>query len=174
MLVIDQMIEGSVVYADSFKINKDNFTLKIPHKGTALMNISIPQSNIRNLMMVAEEGLIRLNIEGATTQFGGTPLNDRLQAFYHGNDSVASLFRQIDNQTRDDSITPEMRKELGQKRTQLLDENTDRIVAFIRENVDNIVGEYYFITHYITFSLDRKLELSSFATERLKQEFGLK
>jgi hypothetical protein len=184
-LVVMQQIDGKVVYFDSIKINKDNFLLKIPYKGQGLLNISIPQSNVKDIMMAAEEGIIRLNIEGTKTHFGGAPLNDRLQAFYQGNDSISSLFQQISKENESlaniNPDTPQMRKEFIEKseelrlrRSQLITENTNRIIAFIKENVDNPVGEYYFMTHYTTFPVDLKLELNSFATEKLKSVFGLR
>jgi hypothetical protein len=184
-LVVSQSIDGSVVYTDTVKIKKDNFTVEIPYKGPGLMNVSIPNSNVGDLMMAAEKGKIQLNIEGTRLHFGGTPLNDRLQAYYQGNDSVSLLFQQLNKeyelQNQANPATPRMKAEfqkkndeLQQKRSQLLKENTDRIVAFIKENVDNPVGEYYFMTNYITFPLERKLELNGFATDKLKRAFGIK
>jgi hypothetical protein len=175
--VVSQKIDGSNVYSDTTKIQKDNFQLKVPYKGQALVNISIPESNVRDIMVVAEEGKIQLNIEGVKVHIGGTPLNDCLQAFYDGNDSVALLFKQLDDdyasQSQTGKPTPKINEEYQQKRLQLLKENTDRMIAFIKENVDNPVGEYYFMTQYITLPLDRKLELNSFATEKLKKAFGI-
>jgi len=186
--VVTQKIGGAVVYSDTMKIKKDQLLLNIPYKGTALMAVSIPESNINDIMMVAEEGQIQLNIDGVKTSMGGTPLNDRLQAFYLGNDSVSALFQQLEkdrsafsSQPVPAKLTPKMEEELKQKRgeflqrrTQLLNENTDRIIAFIKENIDNPIGEYYFMTTYITLPLDRKLELNNFATEKLKRESGIK
>ena len=182
--VVCQRIDGTVVYADTIKIKKEQFLVDIPYKGPALINISIPGSNVNDIMLAAEEGNIQLAIDGLKPSISGTPLNDRLQAFYQGNDSVSLLFQQWDkdyellNQT-----DPALQKkaefqqksdELRQRRTQLLISNTDRLVAFIKENVDNPVGEYYFMINYITFPLDRKLELNAFATDRLKKEFGIR
>ncbi|MCL1933161.1 MAG: DUF4369 domain-containing protein [Candidatus Azobacteroides sp.] len=186
-LVIHQQIDGAIVYSDTTKIKKEQFQLKIPYKGPALIFVSVPESNINEIMMAAEEGIVHLDIEGAKSHIGGTPLNERLQAFYNGNDSVSLLFQQLDKETSDfelqnkpASLTPKMKAELQQKRdefhakrTQLLIANTDRIIAFIKENVNNPVGEYYFMTNYITLPLERKLEMNSFATEKLKKEFGL-
>jgi len=181
--IVHQLIDGSIVYADTVKIKKDQFLLEIPYKGPGLLNISIPGSNVKDVMLAAEEGKIKLNIEGDKSHFEGTPLNDRLQAYYLGNDSVSLLFQHLDNeriafysQPRPAKLTPKMLEEFQQKgdefnekRAQLLKENTDRIVAFIKENVDNPVGEYYFVTNYIIFPVDRKLELNGFATEKLKR-----
>ena len=181
-LVVFQNIDGQVVYTDTIKIKKNNFTLGIPYERPALLDIStVPQSNINNIMMIAEKGKIQLNIEGSKVHIGGTPLNDRLQAFHNGSDSVSLLFVALDEeysiQGDTEPLTPELRKkrneEYRQKRSLLLKENTDRIVAFIRENVDNPVGEYYFMTNYIMFSMERKAELISFATDKLKKEFGI-
>lgn len=183
-LVVIQSVDGSNIYSDTTKIKKDHFLLNIPYKGQALLNISIPESNIKGIIMVAEEGKILLNIEGDQSHFEGTPINDRIQAFYHGNDSVSLLFREIEKEyallVRSNQSDPKMKdefqkksEELRQRRSQLLDVNTDRIVAFIKENVDNPIGEYYFMTHYRTFPIEIKLKLGSFATEKLKKEFRL-
>jgi hypothetical protein len=184
-MYISQKIDGSVVYSDTIKIRKDNFLLEIPYKGPALMNVSIPGSNVDGIMMAVEKGKIQLNIDGIKLHFGGTPLNDRLQTFYQESDSISLLFQQLEKERelhiKTDPVTPQMKaefqkekEEFRRRRTQLLIENTDRIVAFIKENVDNPVGEYYFMTNYITFSMERKLELNSFATEKIKKEFGWK
>jgi len=183
--VVTQMIDGSVVYTDTTNIKNDQFVLKIPYKGPALIDVSIPNSNLSNVMMAAEEGKIQLNIEGDQLHIGGSPLNDRVQAYNQASDSVSLLFQQLNKeselQNQANPTTPKAKaefqkknEELRQRRTQLLKENTDRIVAFIKENVDNPVGEYYFMTNYITFPVERKVELNSFATEKLKKAVGVK
>ena len=176
--VINQNIDGAVVYADTLKIKKNSFKLDIPYHGPALINISItPQSNINNIMMAAEEGTIQLNIEGNKVHFGGTPLNDNLQAYYHANDSISLLFQELqkeyDLKIKDGQFTSDFNEEFRSKRIKLIRENTDRIIAFIKENVDNPVGEYFFMTNYINFTIERKLEMDGFATEKLKKEFGI-
>jgi len=176
--VIVQKKDGVVTFSDTIKIRKDKFVLEIPYDGPALIDVSIPGSDVRDVMMAAEEGKIQLNFDGTKPQIGGSPLNDRLQAFYLGNDSVSLLFQQLDKDfqalNQNGKVTPQQENEYNQKRSQLLKENTDRIIAFTKENVDNPVGEYYFMTTYITFPIDRKLELNAFATPKLKQAFGIK
>lgn len=176
-LIVDQKIDGALVYSDTAKIKKANFTLKIPYEGPALLWIYIPESGIDDIMMVAEEGKITLGIESTKPTFGGTALNDRLQAFNQASDSVSTLFRQLDDnyqlQTQAGSITPPVAEEFRQKRRKLLKENTDRIIAFMEENIENPIGEYYFLTNYLLFPLERKLELNRFATDKLKKEVGI-
>lgn len=186
-IIVSQQIDGVTVYTDTSKIKKDHFVMEIPYKGQALLNLSIPTSNVNDILMASEEGKIQLDINGTKPHLGGTPINDRLQAFYLGGDSVSSLFKQLateenafDQQSMAAPANAKMKaelqkkgEELRQKRQQLLKENTDRIVAFIKENVDNPIGEYFFMTHYITFPVDRKLELNAFATDKLKKAIGI-
>ena len=176
-LIINQMIDGIIFYADTIKIKKEQFLLELPYKGTSLMNVYIPESNINNIMMAGEDGKIELNIDGIRAHIGGSPINDRLQFFYQENDSVSQLFKQLEEEyeikTNPNALTSQKRDEYIQKRTKLLIENTDRTIAFIKENVDNPVGEYFFMTHYITFPQDRKSELNGFATEKLKKAFKI-
>lgn len=171
-LIINQSIDGSVVYSDTIKIGKDQFVLKIPYKGPALINVSIPESNVKDIMMVAEKGTIMLNIDGIIPHLSGTPINDRLQVFYLENDSVSLLFKQLEDeyelQYRANPQSIQIREDFRANRSQLLKENTNRIIAFIEENVDNPIGEYYFMNNYITFPPERQLELLGFATDKLK------
>ena len=176
--VVIQKVDGKTVYADTVKIKNNNFLLKVPYEGPALLNISIPNSGVRDIMMAGEEGKMQLNINGVKTHIGGTPLNDRLQAFYNEGDSVSLLFDESDKEyelimsaEKHDSKRVE---EFMQARTQLRKTYTDRLVAFIKENVDNPVGEYYFMTNYITFTPERRAELDSFATEKIKKELIVK
>jgi len=173
--VVTQRIDGMTVYTDTLKIKKTNFLLKLPYEGQALLDVYILESNVYNIMMASEKGKIQLNIEGTKPYFGGTPLNDRLQAFYLGNDSVSSLFNESDKEyeliMNTGQYDPKKIEEFNQKREKLLIENTDRIIAFIKENIDNPIGEYYFSVNYITFIPERKAELRSFASEKLKKTF---
>jgi hypothetical protein len=177
-LFVTQKIDGVAVYTDSTKIKRDLFSVELPYKGPALISVSIPESNINEIMLAAEEGKIQLDIDGVKPHLSGTPINDRLQAFLQQGDSISLLFQQLDkeyeSQSKTAPFTPTMNEDYRQKRSQLLKENTDRIIAFIKENVDNPVGEYYFMTNYITFPVERKLELNSFATPKLKNAFGIK
>jgi len=176
--IVTYQVEGRTVYTDTVIIKKDNFSLKIPLEGKGLINIAISETRIRFLMLAAEKGKVNLTFDGLKPYFSGTPLNDRLQAFYNGNDSIYSLYSELNKEyeliSGTDKYSLQKDEEISKKRTQLLIENTDRIVAFIKENVDNPVGEYYFMTNYLTFPPERKLELNSFATEKLKKEFNIK
>jgi len=166
-LILVQSLDGNTVYTDTVKIKKNNFTLHIPYEGTAIVNISIPKSNIKDFLLAAEKGIIQLNIEGEKVFIGGTPLNDRLQTFYSESDSISLLLRELDRGIIQQD-TPQAYEEYRQKKSALLKENTDRIIAFIKENIDNPVGEYYYMTNYIILP-ERQLEMRSFATEKLKK-----
>jgi hypothetical protein len=174
-LVVTQRIDGMTVYTDTLKIKKTNFLLKLPFEGPALLDVNILESNVYNIMMASEKGKIQLNIEGTKPYFSGTPINDRLQAFYLGNDSVFLLSKEYEKEydllRSTENFTPKVKEEFDQKLDQLLSDNTDRIIAFIKENIDNPIGEYYFSINYITFIPERKAELRSFASEKLKKEF---
>jgi len=177
MFIVSQKIEGKVVYSDTIKIKKDNFLLKIPYEGPGLLNISIPEAKIRNVMLASEKGKINLDFDGVKSYISGTPLNDRLQAYYLESDSVSLLFSNLESELAlikdTKQFTSKMEEEFAQRRKKLLIENTDRIVAFIKENIDNPIGEYYFSIYYITFIPERKMELNSFASEKLKKEFRI-
>ncbi|MDR0796096.1 MAG: DUF4369 domain-containing protein [Tannerella sp.] len=177
-IFVVQRIDGAIVSTDSAKIKKEQFSLNLPYKGAALMTVSIPESDVNEIMMASEEGKIQLNIDGVKPRIGGSPVNDRLQAFLQQSDSVSLLFQKLDNdynsQNKTGTLTTQLTDDYRQKKSQLLKENTDRIIAFIKENIDNPIGEYYFMTNYILFPMDRKLEMNGFATQKIKDAFGIK
>jgi hypothetical protein len=176
-LVVSQKVDGVEVYADTVKIKKDELKLKIPYEGQALLFVSVLDTQFREVMLAAEEGIVSLNL-GDKVSFGGTPLNDRLQAFNLESDSVSQLFTQMEANyeqlTKQGLATDEASKQYVEGRRKLLKENTDRIIAFTKENVENQVGEYYFIINYYMFPLERKLEMNLFVTEKIKLALNLK
>jgi heat shock protein HslJ len=175
--VVTQKIDGNDVFTDTLKIKGNTFSVKIPYDGQALLFVSIPETNVNDVMLAAEEGIISLNINGHDVTFGGTPLNDRLQAFNFGTDSVSQLFTKLDEKyqqlEKDGLATAETNEQYTIDRRQLLKENTDRIIAFTKENVDNPIGEYYFYNNYYMYSLERKLELNLFASDKIKKQLGI-
>jgi len=183
-IIIVQNLDGVIFYSDTIKIKKNNFTLNIPYENDALLDISIPESDFFGVLMVAEKGKIKLNIDGGKAHISGTPINDRLQAFNAGSDSVSLLFKNLEKEYAEQaSFEPKNQKERDEisklyneyrnNRTQLLVENTDRIIAFTKENINNPIGEYFFMTNYIFFPADRQLEMKSFATEKIKKELRI-
>jgi len=175
-LIVVYKVDGRFISEDTTKIRKNNFSLKIPYEGQGLLDISIPESKIYSIMMAVEKGKAQLKIEGDKPYISGTPINDRLQAFNLGSDSVSLLFDALDKELDlirvSGSYTSEINDEFRERRMKLLRENTDRLITFVKENVDNPVGEYFFMTNYIMFPEHRQTEMRSFATERLKKEFG--
>jgi len=165
--VIAQKIDGKVVYSDTVKIKKKNFVLRIPKQGNTLLTTRVLESRVSDVIMAVDGEQSQLIIDGNKTYISGTPINDDLQAFYNGNDSVTSLIAQLSQEYKDDPAL------LRQKRNLIYKENTDRIIAFIKKNVDNPVGEYYFLTNYIMFPDARKEEMHSFASKKLKKELRL-
>jgi len=182
-IAVCQKIDGVIVYSDTTEIKKNSFTLGIPYKGAALLYVSIPESDIFEIMMAAEEGKVQLDIDGVKAKIGGTPLNDRLQTFYNGSDSVSLIFKQLEKEFElENQAIPQNAKERDEadkryldyreKRNQLLIKNTDRIVAFIKENIDNPIGEYYFINNYILLPREIQLEMDKFISEKLKRDYS--
>ncbi|MDR3339381.1 MAG: DUF4369 domain-containing protein [Candidatus Symbiothrix sp.] len=175
-MVLTQKTEGEVVYADTVKIKKGNFRLDIPYENSALLFVTIPNTAITNVMIVAEEGKVFLNIDKEKVSIGGTPLNDRLQVFYNGNDSVSQLFKQLEEKYvklgEEGLSTPETGIQYSEARSLLLKENTDRIIAFTKENIDNQLGEYFYVSNYFMSPLERRLEMNLFITDRIKKQLG--
>ncbi|MDR3218758.1 MAG: DUF4369 domain-containing protein [Dysgonamonadaceae bacterium] len=173
---LTQKIEGETVYADTVKIKKGNFRVDIPYENAALLFVTIPNATLMNVMIVAEEGKVSLNIDGDKVKIGGTPLNDRLQTFYNGNDSVSLLFNQLEEKYsklgEEGLATPETGIQYSEERNQLLKKNTDRIILFTKENVDNQLGEYFFVSNYFMSPVERRLEMNLFMTDRIKKQLG--
>ncbi|MDR1763302.1 MAG: DUF4369 domain-containing protein [Dysgonamonadaceae bacterium] len=151
------------IYTDTLRIKKDHFTVKLPYEGPALVFVSIPKSDNRfRQILVAEEGKVSLAIDSNKSVIGGTPLNERWQVYNNESDSISELFARLDRDGKlaeDTTIT----------RRDLLRINTDRIIAFTKENIDNPIGEYFFINNYTMMPEERRLEMNLFVSEKLKK-----
>jgi hypothetical protein len=175
-MIVIQRIDNAIKYSDTIKIKKHSFKLNIPYDGPALLFISVPDSKLQDVIIAAEEGSVSLNIKGGKTLISGTPLNDRLQTFYNASDSVSQLFAQLDEkfvELQNDSVfASEMATQYMLDRRRLIKENTDRIIAFTKENIDNPIGEFYFVNNYFMYSEERKMEMNLFMTDRIKKLLG--
>jgi len=178
-IIISQKVDGETTYSKVSTIKGDNFSLDIPAQKDALLFLVIPESDINEIMLAAGEGgsIIHVNIDGEKVNFSGTPLNDKLQSYIQATEAVSASFEKLDNDFSQlqeaGNLTTEAIENHKLERSQLLKENTDRIIAFIKENVDNPVGEYYFVNNYVMFPIDRKQEMQSFATDKIKKSIGI-
>lgn len=168
-LVITQRIDNTVVFSDTVLIKKKNFVLHIPDRGMSLLTVRIPKSMVNDIIMATEgeQGLLLIDENKPT--ISGSPINDRLQDFHNGNDSVFSLLNQLDVEF-ETLNTPNMYNEYVSKKTLILTQNTDRIIAFTKENIDNPIGEYYFLINFPVFPYERRSEMYEFATDKLKDQ----
>jgi hypothetical protein len=172
-LFVAQSIDGEQIFTDSVKVKKRNFKFKIPYRGPAIVMISAPNTILQSVFFAAEEGIISLNVNGEKVSFGGTPINDKFQAYRNEADLVSASFKEIDNKyallSNDPKADPKALDELLEKRRQLIKSNTDKILVFTKENIDNPIGEYFFLSNYIIFPMERQLEMNLFASEKLKK-----
>jgi hypothetical protein len=172
-ILVTQSIDGEQIFSDSFNIKKQNFKFKLPYKGPAFVQISVPGVNLQNAFFAAEAGIITLHIDGSKVNCGGTPVNDRLQAYRNESDSVSNLFKAIDDKFASLQNEPKADQEaldaLVVERRALIKSNTDRTIAFTKENIDNPIGEYFFMSNYIIFPTERQLEMNLFASEKIKK-----
>jgi len=160
--------DKGMVYSDTFKIKGEHLSLKLPYDGPAIISVSIPKSENNFItLLAAEEGKVTLEIDGNSNQIGGTPLNERWQEFRNASDSVSNLFKRLEQDgylAEDSTIT----------RSDLLRMNTDRILQFVKDNIDNQIGEYLFINDYNMMPMERRLEMNLFVSDRIKEIMNLK
>ncbi|MDR1719406.1 MAG: DUF4369 domain-containing protein [Dysgonamonadaceae bacterium] len=176
-IIFRKSVDGNALINDTLKIQKSAFAWKGSVKAPEVRNVLLPETGAESFLVVLEKGDITINIDGDTALVGGTPLNEILQARVTQNRQNMRQLMAIDNayMAKADSmkVTPEEEAAYQAERTALIVQNTDNIIAFIKENIDNVVGKYFFMKHYLYFPRERKDQLKAIATDDLKALYGI-
>lgn len=178
---VEQTLRGEVIFSDVTKIKNNKFKLSVPYTKPAVMSGIVSDVNNKTLnrfiFVTEEEGKIDININGNKVSVTGTPLNDRLQDYLQVSDSMGQLLDALNDKYRhyfdEKTATQEIRDEYQTERTRLVEENTDILMNFMKENIDNPLGEYYFMVYYIMMRPEDKERMTAFASDEIKEKMGL-
>lgn len=172
-LVIQQTANNQIVAVDTMTIQSGKFSFKGNIDSVAIKNVFSPDtSSLMPFVFIVEKGTITVEITDNTAKIGGTPLNDKLQAFNDkfmsntkkGHDLIAGYTKKQEAGIATEQDETSLRETLSE----LAKENTTMMVAFAKENIDNILGEYCFMSYYFRVDSQTREEMNSFATPKIK------
>lgn len=177
--VVEQNSYGEIVFIDSTKIKKDKFSLKIPFAEPLVMYGEFPGTDIPRFMFMTEsEGILNVQVKGDKAIISGTPLNDKHVEFQEKISSFDKLSTELVDKYFGENATEESLDERKEKymaeSASLEKERMDYLYNFIKENIDNPLGEYYFMITYPFAGKEEREILNSFAPKKLVESMNLK
>lgn len=176
-VIFRNVMDASATVDDTITIKKRAFKWKGSVETAEVRIAVIPSVRVESFIVVLEEGTITVDVRGNRAFVGGTPLNDKIRERNRQNQSIVDRLNEMDQAYRERTesgtpLTPQEEETYRTERYALLVKNTDDIIAFTKENIDNVVGKFFFMKYYQGFPPERKAEMMSFATDELKAIYG--
>ncbi len=172
-LIIEHSINNNLAESDTVVIKSNAFKFEGVFDSVVIKNVYSMDMDVMPFVFITEKGNITVDIKNKVAKIGGTPFNDKLQAFNDKfqavNDKGQALIAEFNKKTADSTATAEDEIELRANLSQLANENTKTMVDFARENADNILGKYCFMTYFFRVTPAIQEEMKSFATPEIKK-----
>jgi len=160
-------IDSAVIKNGKFKINLDNIDKGL---GVGYVVFKEPVENVANgISVILEEGKIKMTID-STFKVTGTPLNDKNQQFFDMITDASKKGVEIQKKMQQASDETE-RQTYMDEMDKLSTESNATLFQFIKENMSNQMGEFYFRQFIQAFNLEQFEELLSVARPEYKQQF---
>lgn len=150
-----RMDRGSYQDVDSCEVIHGNFQMSGPLDSVMCVSIFMGETysnNNRPILLVLEQGDVKVNIDYASVRAEGTPLNDKLYRFLASRDSIGMLLTdpnltQIGMMVDGYSAkTIQARMQQVQKDNQKLYDALNELEAnFVEDNYDNVLGVTWFL-----------------------------
>lgn len=172
-LVVQKIANSQIVSTDTLFIGDGKFSFKGDVDSTSIRNVySTDTLGLMPFVYVVEKGNITIEIIDNVAKVGGTPLNDKLQVFsdqFNANTQKGqSLIAEFAKKQEEGALQEEEEAKLSEALSKLAKENTAMMVAFAKENIDNILGEYCFTSYYFLVDSETKAAMREFATPKIK------
>ena len=177
-LISQQIANSLIVSSDTILVESGKFSFTGSVDSVCLRSVYSPDiEGFMSFVYVVEPGNITIEINDGLLKIGGTPLNDKLQEFNNKflvNQKIGrDLITEFSKKQEAGTTTPEDEAELGEILSKLAQENTTAMVSFAKENIDNILGEYCFLSFYIYVDPQTREEMNSFVTPKIKALLNL-
>ena len=177
-LISQQIADSKIVSADTILIESGKFSFTGIVDSVCLKSVYSPDiEGVMPFVYVVEKGNINIEIKDGLVKVGGTPLNDKLQEFndkFMVNQKIGrDLITEFSKKQEAETATQEEEDELRETLSKLAAENTATMLSFAKENIDNILGEYCFMSFYIYVDPQTREEMDSFATPKIKALLNL-
>jgi peroxiredoxin len=163
-------IDSAVITGGQFRFDlKDN----VPGLPLAYLVIKDAPRNIANGITFAyEKGSVKVDID-STARVSGTPLNDKVQSLSDKLAPFASKMKELGKKM--DAATDEAEQQQYYGEIKKLDEEEGTILfGFVKENIKNKLGEYYFLGYSDMFTEEQSAELLAEASPEIQAKVNEK
>lgn len=110
------------------------------------------------VMVVVEPGKIEVAMDSITT-IKGTPVNNDYQTYQTQWEEFGKTMMDFQNQAMKDTTNEELFKELRKQAESKREDLKASLFDFVKKNIKNQVGAYYFLNNFGMFNFDQQTEL---------------
>ena len=158
---------------DTTTIENGTFSFKGKTDSIAVRFISVAAENQHPALFILEAGNIEINIDSVPT-IKGTPMNDQYQIFANKSEEVnkklVALGSQYQTAVSNNTITPELMEKLQSEGKSYSEQLAKLIFDYTKTNMQNPVGEFFFMASGAAFSEDQLRELLTLASPKFKKD----
>ena len=147
MLTLKVFVDGEMQSIDSTRVVHGRFNFGGGMDSTMLANVFLGDLSL--MPIVLEEGEVKLNIGETQQTATGTPLNNTLSDFIQRKTQLDARMAELPHlesqMIMDGTDYDEIMYELGKQTKEIVAENDNLIVHFIRDNYNNVLGPGIFM-----------------------------
>lgn len=177
---LQEAMEREAVNLDSAVVKNGQFKITGEAESVKMLMIALDPEKGQDApspLIVIEPGKINVNF-GETITVGGTKLNDAYNKFNKSQEEVNAKMRTVlgefQKSSQDGILTPDREKELRDEYEKLYESMSEETVDFIKSNIDNGLGQFFFIALAGNYDFDVQKEILASADESFKSQDEVK
>ena len=177
-VILSEVTENEMVAVDSTTITNGKYTFKGQTETPVLRFIRLgnDQNSPSSIVMI-EPGKINIVYDSAF-HLSGTPINNAYSEFEIKQKEltaeIQTLSEKYNEAATDGSMTEELETELTAGYEKIADKAKTLNYNFIKENIDNELGQFMFMTSANAFETDQQKEILAMASEEYKENKNIK
>jgi len=180
-MVLQEIQNGGFYASDTILLQKNSFTFDLKLRDTLAIRKAyiVDFSQLEPIEVALQQGFVGISIDNNyQSKVSGNHYNDLIQK-NHDEDQkfstmILALRAEYSEKESKGKLSAQEIKEYPIQLKELIDKNIDRKIAFIKENIDNPVGEYFFHKIYFLLAYEKKQEMMQFATDSIKVAYNYK
>lgn len=181
-IVLMEIKDGNITSSDTVIVENNSFTIDSKMDTTCIRTIKPASGRIFegfDVVLEMGSGNIKANIDkDGNPKVEGSPLNDKLQKRYDENLKFKKELEVARNERSEKEkklgrrVTDKENEQYAEVFDKLIQAELENTLLFIKENMNNPLGEYYFYKTYTFMPSEKKQEMMNFATDKIKKAYN--